>query len=83
MQEVSFAVLVGYAAVVLFLNAKKVQDAAMKSYVRWVGMMAVSLVIVSFTWPYLSSLVLFAYALYRASGSFTKTTPLEALGLQK
>jgi hypothetical protein len=80
---VGFAGLVGYAAVVLFLNAKRVQDTTMKNYVRWVGVMAVSLVIVTFTWPYLSPFVLFAYALYRASGSFTKTTPLEVPSSQK
>ena len=79
----SFAAIIGYAAVVLFLNARKVQDTAMKNYVRWVGVMAVSLVIVTFTWPYLSPVIVFAYALYRASGSFTKTTPLENLATQK
>ncbi len=80
---VSFAILVGYAAVVLFLNAKRAQDTTMKNYVRWVGVMAVSLVIVTFTWPYLSPFIFFAYALYRASGSFTKTSPLEVPSPQK
>jgi hypothetical protein len=78
-----FTVLIVYAAVVLFISAKKVRDAAMKSYVKWVGVMAVSIVIMSFTYPYLSPFLLFAYALYRASGSFTKTTPLEAPSPQK
>jgi len=80
---VGFAVLLEYGAVVLFLNARKVQDTTMKNYVRWVGVAAVSLVIITFTWPYLSPLFLFAYGLYRASGSFTKTTPLEVPSPQK
>jgi hypothetical protein len=69
-------VLFAYAASVLFLSASRVRDAAMKGYVRWVGVMAASGVILFVAWPYF--LLVSAYALYRASGSFTKTTALEA-----
>lgn len=76
-----FTVIFAYAASVLFVSSRNVRDNAMKSYIRWVGVMTACLVASTFTYPYFGIFVIFAYALYRASGSFTKTTPLETASI--
>lgn len=80
---VSVAVLaapVVYSAAVMAAGALRVRDETMRRYLKWMGLMVVSLLfqlVTSSVSFYLNfPLAIFAYFLYRASTSLLKTSPL-------
>jgi hypothetical protein len=76
-----FGVPFFYAGYVLIVSQKRIYDDALRKYLRWVGLLVVSLIgefVTSTINPYLNfPLIITAYCFYRAVGALQKTGRIE------
>jgi len=81
------ATAAAYMAAALVIGDSRVRDMTMKRYIRWMGFLVASLILLFGTnvvSAYLNfPLAISAYFLFRISGSLLKTAPLSAAGAER